>query len=30
MLQAIQQGKCLAEETPEADMPGFRGARPEP
>ena len=30
MLQAIQQGKRLAEETPEADMPGFRGARPEP
>lgn len=30
MLQAIEQGKRLAEATPEADMPGFRGARPEP
>ena len=30
MLRAIQVGKRLADETPEADMPGFRGARPEP
>jgi hypothetical protein len=30
MLRAIQEGKRLADETPEADMPGFRGARPEP
>jgi len=30
MLAAIQEGKRRAEETPEADMPGFRGARPEP
>jgi len=30
MLRAIREGKRLAEETPEADMPGFRGARPEP
>lgn len=30
MRQAIQQGKCLAKETPEADMPGFGCARPEP
>jgi len=27
MLRAIQQGKRLADQTPEADMPGFRAAR---
>ena len=30
MLRAIEVGKRLADEMPEADMPGFRGARPEP
>jgi len=30
MLQAIQVGQRLAEESPEADMPGFRGERAEP
>lgn len=30
MLRAIEEGKRLALETPEADMPDFRGARPEP
>jgi hypothetical protein len=30
MLRAILQGKRLAEETPEVDMPGFHGGRAEP
>jgi mono/diheme cytochrome c family protein len=30
MLRAIEEGKRLAEATPEADMAGFQGARPEP
>jgi mono/diheme cytochrome c family protein len=30
MLQAIETGRRLALATPEADMPGFRGARKEP
>ena len=30
MLRAIETGKRLADAMPEADMPGFQGARPEP
>jgi hypothetical protein len=30
MLQAIEAGKRIALRTPEADMPGFTGSRPEP
>lgn len=30
MLRAIEEGQRLADQTPEADMPGFVGHRPEP
>ena len=30
MLQAVETGRKLMLATPEADMPGFKGARPEP
>jgi hypothetical protein len=30
MLRAIAKGKASMLAAPEADMPGFKGARPEP